>query len=309
MHILEKTDIELPSGDWDHKPISKHYNEAKWTEEAYNLFLNDGFVKRVKQVFDKLPFDVVIMPTNEGKRFTYSGFHVYEGYRTKLPLIPSIARFFIDAFNPNDFLNPKLLNLKDLKKETVKFIRSKMSKNKLVVIMASNHQVEDRVLMTPWTLAHGISHAVERSTSVNSKFIDSTIFNRLVQLCEMVSNAYDLDWHDQLEDSFYDDYEAVRSDTSLLPPEYLTPFFTFKSARENNMIHSGEFFNECFAQFLVTGKVTLNKRLPETIHGKPLVNPDAVKLELINRMEKMMNQEFTNIILRLKGKILVTYDD
>lgn len=309
VQLFEDTEVHLPSGDWKHKDVSIFFDDPRWTEEAYNRFKDEAFVKRLEKVFDKLPFDVVIMPVNENKKFNLDEFAIHKGFRTKLPLVPSIARFFLDLFDNSNGFRSKQLNLKKVNKQVAKFISSKIKKNNLVVIISSNFQVEDHIDITPWTIAHGISHAVEDSRSVNPDEFDKDFYNVVRKLCKMTSDAYGFGWADKLSNSHITNYNDARSDTSLLPPEYITPYFNFKSARENEVIHSGEFYNETFSQFMITGKVKMNKQLPDKLLGKSMVNPDAIDIEFLNRVEKLLNTEYQKIVDRLKGKVVVCYDE
>lgn len=304
-NLFEKTDIHMPSGEWEYNKAHTFTDDAKWTEEAYNQFQNEEFVKRIKKVFDKLPFDVVVMPINEKHGFTWRQFRIYDSVRTKLPLLPSIIRGLWGLFSSDD----NKLNLKKLDRKTAKFIKSKISGDKLTLIIASNYLVEMHTDVTPWMMAHGLSHAVEGDMKVNPSEMEASVFDFVNRLCTMTSEAYNLGWRDKLSGDFYKDYTTVQSNPPALPCELVTPYFTFRSARDNDMIHAGEFFNESFAQFMVTGKVSLNKTLPDTLDGKPLVKPEAVNVEVIQQFEKAMNREYENIISRLKGKIVLTYDE
>lgn len=304
-NLFEKTDVHMPSGDWEHKNV-RFFNNPRWTEDAYNQFKDESFVKRLEKVFDRLPFDVVIMPVNEKGSFNIQEFEIHKGFRTKLPLVPSIARFFIDFVSHESISK---VNLKKLNKQVAKFISSKIKKDNMVLLISSNFQTEDNTLVTPWSIAHGISHAVESSDVVNPEKIDQHMYNAVRKMCAMTCKAYGIKWTDKLSGSFYSNYAKSRMNTELLPPEYITPYFTFKSARDNDFIHSGEFFNEAFSQFLITGKFTMNTNLPNELYGNKLIDPNAVDQKFILKLEKELNTEFTNIIDRLKGKVVLTYDE
>jgi len=106
----------------------------------------------------------------------------------------------------------------------------------ITVVYLSNHG-PDQVSMTPWILAHRFGHSL-RDT------IDRNYNKNLVGSAKKIFKLLD-----NIAQNMYDDI----SNTNKL--------FTMRSARTGEMTNDYEVFQELIAQYLITGKVTINKNI------------------------------------------------
>lgn len=110
----------------------------------------------------------------------------------------------------------------------------------------------DKVIMTPWIMAHRLGHAIQvttRNEGTNTWTDAETYFFK--QINYILQNFYNLPIQ----------YENLSSVIWGYRPQYTALFNkigTQKSSRENKINRPYEFFYELFAQYIKDGKVTLN---------------------------------------------------
>lgn len=175
----------------------------------------------------------------------------------------------------------------------------------LTAVFAFN-EGDGRRPFTPWMVAHRLGHLInERGRSM-----DGGIFTASMRTLNQV-------WNDL-------DYDA-RHTVSL--DHILHEIGTFKSARDGTVRSVGEFVLECFAQFLISGKVTF-KQIGDSVQSRAtpgtrqlypkladmldaaegrrdeIPNPVQVN-EALSRWKKMMVQDWTEELHNLVGKIIV----
>ena len=115
--------------------------------------------------------------------------------------------------------------------------------------------------MTPWIIAHRISHGLTggiKNAPHPSSSEANLNFNNILRVL-----------HNDLESLIINGYETNPPNKQYLITNTYDVFslinkqlFTFKSAREDNLSASGEIFHELFAQYILKGTIELN--IPET---------------------------------------------
>lgn len=116
----------------------------------------------------------------------------------------------------------------------------------LTAVFAFN-EGDGRLPFTPWMIAHRLAHLIDEQ---KSSLRDRTAISEALRSLNSV-------WRDL-------GYENVGM-TSL--DHLIHEIGTFKSARDGTTGDLGEFVAECFAQYLITGKITL-KELGDVVHNR-----------------------------------------
>jgi hypothetical protein len=112
----------------------------------------------------------------------------------------------------------------------------------------------EHVVMTPWTMAHRIGHAIQsRGRAYSWKEIENHFF---LQINNILRDMYNkpIDMTNRMEFSQRSEYNSL-----------FNAIGTQRSSRQNLINRPYEFLYELFAQYLATGKVQLNPlpiRLP-----------------------------------------------
>lgn len=123
----------------------------------------------------------------------------------------------------------------------------------ITVVFVSNAGAE-HVVMTPWTMAHRIGHAIQsRGRAYSWKEIENHFF---LQINNILRDMYNkpIDMTNRMEFSQRSEYNSL-----------FNAIGTQRSSRQNLINRPYEFLYELFAQYLATGKVQLNPlpiRLP-----------------------------------------------
>lgn len=129
-----------------------------------------------------------------------------------------------------------------------------------VLILSNLSPIESKMPMTPWTVAHKIGHS----------FQDHEQLTNLPEISSAVSRALD---------------------STDLVPLYR---FTMKSARNGKLTNSYERFPEMIAQYLITGKVTIDKTGDNT-------NDTVFFSGVENNLNRVLDKLFAGIV----GKVMV----
>jgi hypothetical protein len=172
----------------------------------------------------------------------------------------------------------------------------------LTAVFAFNEGT-DRMPLTPWLIAHRLCHLVEEaygSGKGGMAPIMVDLQNRWSQL----------------------GYDAVGT-TSI--QEFLCDIGTTKTCRDGTLVNIGEFVAECFAQYLITGRIKLNPvqkimnarvlsdtrrlypKLADMIEAKPettIPDPDAVNVGL-EKWRQAAEVTFMKELEGMKGRIVV----
>lgn len=156
------------------------------------------------------------------------------------------------------------------------------------LIVFTNNEGSKRVPMTAWIIAHRLGHALYEQNDL--QVVLDTIVMATQEFCVEFS---------ELPDCF--GLDALRA------------IGTMASCRNGTIVSSSEYAMECFAQYLLSGRVTMN-RLDRTSvvkdsSGKNVKLNDAELLGRINALvdyaEKICNTEFPKMLEMVTGKVVV----
>ena len=176
----------------------------------------------------------------------------------------------------------------------------------------------NRVMLTPWIMAHRLGHAIQASTRTGRDVISTWqaaerhFFGSINQT---LTDVYRKDMRDR--DSY-----GSRGDESLKwtkSAEYNAIFNsigTQRSSREKQINRPYEFLYEIFAQYIKDGKVTLNP-FPKTLGygrmawGRPTQGMHAYQMsaeeldDMANTLSNDMGYMFSDVLSECVGKIFL----
>lgn len=159
--------------------------------------------------------------------------------------------------------------------ETALGVRIERDPHVFTAVLSFN-EGDDRRPFTPWMIAHRLGHLIEE----RGRRIEGGLFNQQSQsLQEMWRN---LDY----EDKRLVDIQNI-----------LHEIGTFKSARDGTVRGPGEFVIECFAQFLISGRIKLRKLGPvvqERANALTRVKHPKLAAELDKAVAKGKTREIPN---------------
>ncbi len=182
------------------------------------------------------------------------------------------------------------------------------SENAITVVFVGN-KGDSKVMLTPWMMAHRIGHAVQAGTRMAGggawKEAESHFFRGINQLLK----------------DFYGKGGNNRYDTEAnwaMSREYAALFNaigTQRSSRKGEIRRPYEFLYELFAQYLGTGKITLNLLPKKQEYGRKAWGRSTQSLNLRGDGEESryttevlardMEIMFNDVLGELVGKILV----
>lgn len=210
--------------------------------------------------------------------------------------------YFVNTNNPNirKLIDPKILGYGEVKPEQLSSEYGinipQIDPSAITIIFVSNYG-ENSVPLTPWIIAHRISHVIFRSQDV----ITNTIF---------------FDIAENMKNIFYWYYESIEkrnylfvstSDIKFL--QSVSPYiFSFKSAKTSNLTQPGEIIHELFAQYIRNGKITI--LAPDSIkfQNTEFHKIPYHKAEIDKEIEKLVdrtNDIYTKSIKNLAGKVYI----
>lgn len=149
-----------------------------------------------------------------------------------------------------------------------------------------NNEGDARLPMTPWIIAHRLSHAFQYA----EPFLHRDAWSAFQTMLDKVMDDYDLPWFSS---------HSLRSSHTLAPI-----FGTTRAAREG-MIEkgrAGEWFHDCFAQLCITGDIRFNPA-PDDIKGH---RGDASWVDRqFTKLRQILLDTFREMLTNSVGKILV----
>jgi hypothetical protein len=196
---------------------------------------------------------------------------------------------------------PKIHTYTELGRVPWKFVRDKMKLEDMnydddaITCIFTNNKGAEKIPMTPWTLAHRLGHAMARDTMRNERpymyrEVERTVEKLFLRVAEYYGKR-PTPYTNTLDEPFK---KALAQSLG-----------TFKSARDRNLRASFEFVNESIAQFIITGKITLNRDLPKILPvrfawGKPQgsylrFTDEHTKEDLEDIINDYENQLYNNI--------------
>lgn len=134
-----------------------------------------------------------------------------------------------------------------------------------ITVIYTNNTGAQRYPMTPWIVAHRLGHALTRIGGMTRS--DTGPAQTLREMREMVlqqffsilENGYNLHQFGRYNSRAYAE-NPYRGDPKIALPlrQFMMGIGTFKSARDRQMRNDAEFWHECLAQYILTGKVAFN---------------------------------------------------
>ena len=189
------------------------------------------------------------------------------------------------------------------------------SEDAITILYIGNYGV-DRVMMTPWIMAHRFGHAITATNrfAYGTTNVPNNAWSQAEQhffrtINEILSEAYGI--RRATDPGFRQ--SAVNWDVSREYNSLFNAIGTQRSSRENRINRPYEFLYELFAQYLVTGSVKLNP-LPQRIGYGRKAWGRTVNYLILNREYPANNTQrlandmailFDSVIGSQVGKIFV----
>jgi hypothetical protein len=215
---------------------------------------------------------------------------------------------------------PKVHQFTEIGRVDSYFVRDKLKLNldynqDSITIIFTNNKGDEKIPMTPWTMAHRFGHALARDTITKNgsdyfwKQIKITAEKLFTEVGKVLYNR---------ETAEHNYMSSRNADVRELKRHLAQALGTFKSARDKNLRNDNEFINELIAQYIITGKVTLNRNLPDILPLKhawgKAQGPYKRKLtpeqeedlqDTIEQKEAELNYDIDNLFTSNIGNIFV----
>ncbi len=196
-----------------------------------------------------------------------------------------------------------------------KLIKTKFSKNaarniisarpdKIVIVLTNNlSDVSWIPITSPWILAHRIAHAIDNSQI-------SVLVSEYIKTIAI--KGYDVQWpgDDGSELDYYQNIEFHEAYHKTIGHA----IGTMRSARQQKLVNPADLGCELFAQWLITGKVTLNP-LPEILWEKEgddyieRLTGDPARRRRVQAIHegfpRVLETKFQSILTKGIGKIFI----
>jgi len=147
------------------------------------------------------------------------------------------------------------------------FVRNEMNLDILpdsdhITIIYTQNTGAEKIPATPWTLAHRFGHALARVQGLGRS---NDQYESIVQAVDRLFGtiAEDVYGTDISERKFYN--PALSAQNRKIRRELGHALGTFKSARDRRLRADFEFVNEIIAQYIITGKIKLNRDFPRVL--------------------------------------------
>jgi hypothetical protein len=147
-------------------------------------------------------------------------------------------------------------------------------------LVSLQNEGDARIPLTPWIIAHRLSHAFE----YGDRFAQRAILDEFYRRLNRVSDFYS------------------KRQFGLIFKQLPHIFGTTKACREDKVIREGEWFHDCFAQMCVVGDIRFNPA-PHDIAGHT-TDPTIIDQEFVALRQTMLTG-FKQLLERGIGKILV----
>jgi hypothetical protein len=137
-----------------------------------------------------------------------------------------------------------------------------------VTLVFTNNKAADRIPMTAWTLAHRFGHAARSSRGPTRNTMAIRAEERISKILDNTLEHIAMAVYGTQTDSRYsylNGRDAARPNRDLIFRRIAEGLGTMKSARDGRLLRYREFVYEMLAQYMITGSVKLNTRLPEVL--------------------------------------------
>lgn len=215
-------------------------NRGAYDKKSFLLLTDPNFEQSLRKAFSKSDVDINFYFVNKKALSDFDA---------------DISSAEHGELNPKNPTDVELLNLLGVNYDEI------VDEDAITVIYNGNFG-DALVPLTPWTIAHRLSHAIyasrRTSYSVDASYkgIEDTVGWLLEELIDIyrLSSRVDSKRARRWPDLFQKGYEIIAI--------ILSSIFTFKSARDKKLIRPAEALHELIAQYLITGDVRLVDTLP-----------------------------------------------
>lgn len=226
----------------------------------------------------------------------------------------TINMFFVNTKEANNHTEVGAVDLnwvrENLGDEVAKKVEPTYQDEGEVNIIFTNNKGAQRVNMTPWIIAHRMGHAFARYKSSGRGM--ERQFRSYQSVVEEISRQFEMIFQEVYGiKSFKSDKNDGPKDRrdQLLMKHLAHNIATFKSARDKNMRDYFELYNELFAQYVITGKVSL-KDLPTSFKaGTDTISvrdKEAYEeLKELGSLERTLDYYFDEMLSEAESYILV----
>jgi hypothetical protein len=263
-------------GDWEKGAKQRGYDKP-----SIGILSNDNGVEKIRKLWGKVDqtFDLYFLRSSDGWKHTEVGEVSEDWVRENLK---------IDI--PIDYDH--------------------------TTVIFTNNKGSEKVPMTAWTLAHRFGHACRRYGGNKDMQNTWTYFNNEYEVLvkQISSEIYGHQlgksgpsgWGDQGSHDSYMRNRKIRLEISQ-------GLGTMKSARDRNLRNHEEFLYELVAQYMITGRVKLNRNLPDILQVRqnwgrpdgPYKRRDADVSGYIEDFENKAASIADEIVQRSVGRIYV----
>jgi hypothetical protein len=230
-----------------------------YDRKSINMLNNPNQLERIKKKWNKLRYPVDLYILKGPKVHQYN----------------EVGR--VDSYFVRDKLGLKDLNFND----------------ESITLILTNNKGDEKVPLTPWTIAHRFGHALARDSinTYSSRMWQGVLKEVNRAFTEIAKEAYGINFK-----GIYNDRKLALALANTLG--------TFKSARDNNIRNPLEFVNEIIAQYIITGNVTLNKNLPKILPSKYAWGKPNGPMLITRTDEQKSDLQW---LLNHKGELLTQY--
>lgn len=236
-------------GNWEKKTKSGN----KYDQPSIKLLKNPEYLKKLKATFaSNIPYNFNLYFIKSPK----ASQHVEVGPVSEEKLIQYISDVDVSPIINASKANPES-----------------------ITIIFTNNSAAEKVPLTPWMIAHRISHSMYRASfSYDSS---NQLANEYKHFFRQINST--------LQGCFNISGGFTSRDKALV--KLVNKLGTFRSARENKITRPFEFIHEVFAQFLTTGNIEFNP-----INGDELCS---------DQLRSEFETAFYYILNRSKGKMFL----
>jgi hypothetical protein len=282
---------EAPIGDWQVDPnfdsnekemMSKftgyEMEAPHWSAVDKKAMRDPGVIKKAQNAFMKTLFT----------------FDMYFWQSTNPDYDPTTQKGYVDL----EWVQKKL------GKEAYEYL-SKANPNHITMILGSNMSDQDYIsLRSPWIIAHRMAHTlISGRNKLASSYSAAYVFENFVH--NILEIGYDHEWPDQDTQYGHIIYHDHHEIYTKMMGHYLG---TMRSARSNKLVTASEWIHESFAQYIITGKITLNPLPDHFDEGMDLTtDPErrAAAQHLWSELPNQVKQAFDELLEEATGKIWI----
>jgi hypothetical protein len=229
---------------------------------------------------------------------------------------------FVNAVGGRDLLETGIPGQRELEKLANMGVRIEPEEEKITVIFTNNSGDQWRP-MTPWIMAHRFGHAVNAAArrdqdsyiTQNWQELEQLVFEALDQLADLHGVQAPAPRSRNAPDRYgYQNQFAKQQQQDKKRQIMAHAYGTMRSARTRKIARNYEFHYELFAQYLLTGKVSLEnptgKVLTHHVYGKPVYAYGAghdkfAVQEITGRFARDYEVVAGNVLDACNGKLLV----